>query len=324
MKILKNILLFTLLSFVGKVEAQDFDLTGYGDREKTITRFVDNSVALKVTVYQEKPDGSVVRATQGISSGVALIYRTPPSWVETRLCWTKADIDREYRKKLLQMANGALTNTAIDKDKPLTIYAWTTKNEPRFNPPPDYFDVYEEFMLIKTPDGKYALPDFSKKVMNMVPYLVIDLPPKVEWVRVERNIPSYKLGALSQEISVIDSRYDDSGFTDMRFKVLTVDTEDFINGNYLKFSMVGSDYPFTVYNNGVKSAEIPTKLTISRVLQVSGEPGRVVAIERAESILGPWTDTGDQFELPAYPFTYESTYGTIGFYRTRIVNQVPR
>jgi hypothetical protein len=335
---LQTLFLSTLLPFVGEVSGQTqspfgiqpfTNFAGFGSREKAITEyFVPMSQAMSAEVYQVQPSGKYTMASKTAATQKALVYRdiTTPSRTIKFRNRSKAEIDGYYRELLIEQAKSALTNKEISKDLPLHIFAYTSRSHPNYVPV--YLAVQKDFYLVKLPDGSYTIPDFSKEEMDLGPQMGYDIPG-LKWIRIEGKSGAEKVGLKAQSTGgfVLDSRYDESDILNMDIEAIILPTELVIAGSISKIStVVGANNTFRVYGSqGTQIPETPVTLCDMTPIsfQIKGEVGRVVVVETAEAVDGPWIQNGYQITLPSYPVTY-TPESPAGFFRTRIINMVPQ
>jgi hypothetical protein len=155
--------------------------------------------------------------------------------------------------------------------------------------------------------------------------------PGLKWARIEGvDLPfteEYSLSKLSNGSTVIDSRnLVDNTWIDLEMESIILPLSVVTNSHtqIVKISMlVGDD--FRVYGpQGTRIPEIPTRIVDMKqhTFAVEGEPGRVVRVESAKTLGGPWTETGAELVIPSYPTVYTKSEPA-GFFRTRAVITVP-
>ncbi len=298
-------------------------LPGFGSKLAAINHGVSNSTAMTVGVFQ-----GVVNVKNPSSTNISFK--------------TKEAMDAFFRQKVISVAEGALTNTFVDKDQPFKVYGITSRYDFDLGPI-KYFYLVVEFRLIKSGDGSYHLPDFSSLELGLVDSMIVKIPGLV-WARIEgRNNPENNPLPFFEEM---DSRINPEGSyppfdisTELEF--IEVRSEYAIAGtsgsSLLKVSTVtkeGTNYIFRVYgSSGTQIPETPITTTNFKMEGEhttfdieGGDPGRVLMVQCASDLSGPWRDTGEMLVVRRYgvPLHVKSSCeGSTLFYRVRTVNIEP-
>ncbi len=299
-----------------------------GSEERVMEHHITNVQYISMHVHQDAYKGEIGR----------FVGNTP-------LLKNKEDLDKFFKLKLDACAQGALTNSSkgIDRNAPFKIWAVANHWDSQLRKGILYFGVTSEFMLTKSSDGSYRLPDLSKVVLKQATktwYKVKDL----KWGRIE----------IFSDDGISESHPE---WVDTEKSYLIIDRDTAVSGIKQINIVSGVNNDFQVFNgmglpiaeekpvlkilNGETYAEsgsqqlkvqklsaLPEAKTIT--IQVSGgEIGRVLQIQSATNITGPWKDV-DSTRHSIWPdegtttltFTDETIFKR-NFYRVRSVNEVP-
>ena len=304
------------------------EFVGFGSVENAINLYaVPNSKGISVNVFQETPEFHDVN--RGLGSDINFT--------------TKEALDAFFRQQVELVAQGALTNTLVDKDALFKIFGVTDRGSWNLG---ILYSLYciEYFHLVKDPDGSYRLPSFEGLEMVLATTMIFEIPG-LEWARIEA-LPSISGSRIKFSTSEIlfeeDSRFDVPNAINIKlgYGYIEIDTKLAVagtnNSTLLKISMVikeENNRSFRVY--GPMGNQIPETKIFLRSFQniegqmtfdiTGGDPGRVLLAQEAPSPIGPWTDVGEKIVVPrnGYPLTWAYPTGISRFYRARSVNDVP-
>lgn len=329
MKKLMSVLVIVALFSTSVVMSATFQFTGFGSMEKAINLYaVPNSTIMAASVHQDTPNGYV-----DVKSPLVINFKPT----------TKEAIDSLFRQKIESVAEGALTNSLVNKDGIFKIFGFT---EGKDDLGIIYLIISSEFTLQKSSDGSYHLPDFSALKMIMPPDMVFEIP-NLEWARIEASynpvVEPYDPGLLALELdSRIDIPNGPPSDISITHKVVQISTDLATSGangpTLLKISTVtkeGTNHVFRVFGPmGTQIPETPLRLSNFTVSDgqssfqiIGGDPGRVLVVQCSTNSTGPWTDTGERIVVPirGYPPLYfrKAINGNFGFYRVRSENAIP-
>jgi hypothetical protein len=255
---------------------------------------------------------------------------------------SKAALEDYVRMKINFVAQGALTNTLVNKGGEFLYYAQYAKFNLELGGVVEYFVFQSTFYLNKSADGTYSLPDFSNARATLPPTLLVQVPGML-WARME---VFRKGGSSTSPIDYEDPRIQtgSSGFyidvdSDHPYIVAktgyATDTNQFV----LKVTMVvieDGKTVFKVFIDGHLVTETPISVTnftlsggtVSFDIQ-GGDTGRIYAIERASDMCGPWVQDDENLHVvrafgATTHYTKTLTGGDgIGFYRIHTVDLSP-
>jgi len=294
---------------------------GFGSVSNAINLYaLPKSIGFVVEVYQYTPEDDVIHVRRGYNAGINFT--------------TKVELDIFFRQKACLVAQGALTNTLVDKDGVFRIFGVTFGGSQNLGIL-DYLYCYHEFHLVKNLDSSYRLPDFSGLEMGLVTTMVWEIP-SLEWGRVE---VSRSDGVVFQEE---DTRYSSPEMINVWDGYLEIPTDLAVSGTNgdtrLKITLVtvnGTNTQFRVFGPlGNQVSETPVLLKNFRRTQgrvsfnlSGGDPGRAFKAQKGLTPRGPWVDTQGEtvvvrrYGLPSYWEGPET--GTNFFYRASSVDHVP-
>ncbi|KKQ32960.1 MAG: hypothetical protein US45_C0014G0003 [Candidatus Nomurabacteria bacterium GW2011_GWA1_37_20] len=284
------------------------EFVGFGSVENAINLYaVPNSTGMSVSVLEQTSEGENKLHVKGQLS--ANINFT-----------TKEALDAFFRQQVELVAQGALTNTLVDKDALFKIFGVTDRGSWNLG---ILYSLYciEYFHLVKDPDGSYRLPSFEGLEMVLATTMIFEIPG-LEWARIEA-LPSISGSRIKFSTSEIlfeeDSRFDVPNAINIKlgYGYIEIDTKLAVAGT----NNMGNQIPETkIFLRSFQNIEGQMTFDIT-----GGDPGRVLLAQEAPSPIGPWTDVGEKIVVPrnGYPLTWAYPTGISRFYRARSVNDVP-
>lgn len=318
-----SVLLVALLStFVAKGAFTNF--VGFGSVSNAINLYaVPNSKGMSMDVYQDSTQGTV--------------YARPTFNANINFT-NKEALDAFFQQQVDYLAQGALTNSLINKDQPLKIFAITSRNN--FNLGIlRYLYFFGEFSLIRSTNGSYSLPSFSNLNMRLVGTMIWEVS-SLEWARIE-GYYNPSTPSPTNPFPIEDSRYDPPDKISVSENYIEIPTDFATSGSngpvHLKISLVtksGTNYNFRVF--GPEGTQVPETPFYSKNFRMSGgqasldivggDPGRVIKMQKASNLSGPWIDVGVNMVVPPYQLNLhfeDISAGSMQFYRIRTCNAIP-
>lgn len=327
--------LFVAFFATSVVEGAPFSgFPGFGSKAGTEHYAATNVTALGVRVYQNTPTGQVdIRPQFAVNKTFAL----------------KADLNAYFIQQLTILAEGALTNQMVDKDKPFRVSGIADHFCRHDTFPTTNLRCSKEFFLTKNPDGSYSLPDFAKllslELVGTVVYEIFD--EKIEYGRIE--VYTNPLTSSQLPFFETDTRFEpqdppmevnmEEGYVQIRTdRVISESSGPTSTKVMLGLLEPDGTHSFKVVKSGVEGLASETPITTSLAFSLDGtvtltigggDPGRVVQVQKAVDLTypGQWVDVGLNMVIPRYGATLQfkenSYYSPSGFYRIRTVNRRP-
>ncbi len=324
MKILKYLPLVIVALFATQVvEGAPFaGLPGVGSKAGVEHYAATNSTWESFRVYQKN------------ASGVQI--ETRPQFGTNATFSSKAELDAFFIQMLTYLAEGALTNQMVNKDMPFRISAGTGRVSTKLGII-GFLRCSKEFVLTKSSDGSYHLPDFARLVsLELYGSVLYEVDDPIEFGRVEvRDANGFLFWETDTRINPQEYPADislDYGYVEIRTDWLIA-----TNGTTTKVMLgllEGDQHAYKVVKDGKLVSETPITTLLSPIAEDGtttltingGDPGRVVRVQ-VTSDLCTWYDVGGTMVVPRYgaPLKFQQgTYGSSsGFYRIRTANVKP-
>jgi hypothetical protein len=258
---------------------------------------------------------------------------------------SKEELDSYLLQRMQQAAEAATTNTTINRNLPVTMFALAKRASARIGSI-NYFAAYGQIQLIKDASGSYHVPDLSGIKFQIANSLIWEFDDQLEFGRIEvADNPLVYPYDDPRIFFEIDSRFEPGDPPDeinLEGNFIQIRTERVIAGTnsptLIKVSLCfkeGNNHAFSVLGPFGTAAETPitTKASVTSgipcVVIGGGDAGRVVRVQRATDMCSPstWVDVGTQMVIPRYggtlKFQDDNFYNSNGFYRVRSVNAIP-